>query len=109
MYKNIMGKIGRERQLKADLRRLTEGLRVKNELTDYPRVLTSTIAEGHVIINCGEAAKKAARMSEYILSSEDLRSFCKVYANYSPIAERSIRTGHKGTPVPCLRINFKFQ
>lgn len=110
MYKNnIMGKMNRERQLKADLRRLAEGLRVKNDLTDYPQVLTSTIAEGYAIIDCGEAVKKAARMSECILSSKDLRSFCEVNAKFRPVAERSLRTGAKGTPVPCLRINFKFQ
>ena len=113
MYKvnEIQKRINSKRKLAADLLKLAEGLRVKNNYADLPRVEVGTLDEGYVFLDCGNTVCRSARMSWYILASEDLRGFLEANQRYQPKAEQYFRRVGKsgGQAVSCVRIVFTFQ
>lgn len=113
MYKvnEIQKRINTKRKLAADLLKLAEGLRIKNNYADLPRVDVGTLDDGYVYLDCGNTAFRSARMSGYILLSEDLRGFMEVNRRYQPKAEQYFRrVGKSGRQaVSCVRIEFALQ
>ena len=84
--------VGRAMELRAGLRSLAEGLRIKGGTAKYPRpVMTHEMAaKGFAFISCGPDEKKSSRMVSVIMESMDLQSFLKAYSRYGITAVREI-------------------
>lgn len=106
----IQKRINIRRKLAGDLLALAEGLRIKNNYSDLPKVNTQTLTEGYAILNCGNTVSRSFQMSAYILRSDDLRGFIEVNRRYHPQAEQFIRkVGNPIRAAACVRITFDLQ
>ena len=103
--------VNRVMEIRAGLRALTEGLRIKNGTGKFPRaVMTHEMGDaGFAFISCGNEIGYASRMMEAVLQSEDLRAFLKAFRKYHVAAERSARksvTGKVNRILPAIRLTF---
>lgn len=100
--------LARANEMKRDLQRLTAGIRNRNFGSVYPKaVMTDKMKEkGTALINCGEDANKALKLSEGILSSIDLKAYMQLYSVYHVTAERDTRKNLYNQPVPCIRLRY---
>ena len=111
MYKvnGIQKRINSKRKLTADLLALAEGLRVKNNYSDLPRVNLYNIDSGFAIIYCGKSLARSEQMSAYILRSEDLRGFLEANRQYKPKAAPFLIKVNSGLAVYSVRIDFSLE
>lgn len=98
----------RARQMKMSLMDMLEGIRVRNGLTEYPKaVMTEAMAaKGTAVINCGDEAAKALKISEGIMEGFEVRAYMDLYKAEGAAFERDLRRNLYNIPVPCVRLHF---
>ena len=95
--------------MKRTLREMVAGIRARNDLAEYPKAVMSDAMKekGTAVINCGDDERKAAKLSEGILGSYEMKLFLDLYKAYGTKAERDLRRNLYNKLVPCVRITFE--